>query len=648
MGAPAAAAAVECPVKPGEQCWFWRAVVEGAGGGLRDASALPSEPRAHAARINKNLWGPRWARLCPARLVEVRGPHALIREQDKEKPERLPASLLLLWYEGLLVLDSVSKAGGTEVPWLTESLRAILESERAKYKYGQLSACLYSQKYLMNVAATGPQFYGSDGTTFAHRRQLQAARGVPSETEATEGWYKVTALAEYLPPWEAFTHPKCGLYQDFYMVEWGPPHDKEDYSKQERGCDTKPGATWEPDECLPEDLDALRATVKKRWADQQKDREGKEREQCEAAQQLKRKEIAREEDAKKRARQVPLKKYNPMDLQLIKDMALPQRRHGVHVVLDSIDEGEIKKGWPKSADEFPEGYGACDPPGCCGSLCDCMEDWHLGRRAPGMPWVDTPQRTAASDAAVQAFAKLQDHVQRRGQFSGMHYLEPITDRFKRKDITRVAGAAGFGRLVKAVLREAAQRVPLAALISEQGNERDGWTILRMLADGFSNDEVHPDAGGPFMPLQMIVSEPLAWLSVHAGTGEVSVIEDKVPQATDDKKQVSLKLELTSMIPGKSDRMECDIGLDEPEIVGGNIWPVTSKIITKCQRLEDNPVLQEIVMDRLSCIYDFAGGTGIETTFGRWLQSIWEVGVATRAVSVSQVLEIVPEPTDRRG
>merc|ERR1712008_36994 len=340
---------------------------------------------------------------------------------------------------------------------------------------------------------------------------------------------------------------------------------------------------------------------------------------------------------------------NPMDLQLLPDMVLPQRRHGHHVVPDSTDDAMIKKGWPKNADEFPEGYGACDPPGCCGSLCDCMEDWHLGRRSlvAGMPWIDTPQRTAASDASVQAFAKLQEHVQRRGLVSGMHYLEAITDRYKRKDITKVAGAAGFARLVKTVLRDAAQRIPLAALRSEQNNRRTGWSILRQLADGFLSDEVHPEAGGPFMPLKLVVTEPLEWLRVHAGTGEVSLVEEKLPQVSEDRKTISLQLELMNLLPGKSDRMNCNISLDEPEIVGGNIWPLTNKIITRCQRLED-PVLQELVMDRLSCIYDFKSETGIETTFGRWLQSIWEVVVASRSASVGQVLEIVPEPIDRRG
>jgi len=102
-----------------------------------------------------------------------------------------------------------------------------------------------------------------------------------------------------------------------------------------------------------------------------------------------------------------------------------------------------------------------------------------------------------------------------------------------------------------------------------------------------------------------------------------------------------------MIPGKCDRMDCNISLDEPDIVGSNIWSLTNKVITRCQRLED-PVLQEVVMNRLSCIYDFKSETGIETTFGHWLQAIWEVGVATRSVSVSQLLEIVPEPLDRSG
>ena len=37
---------------------------------------------------------------------------------------------------------------------------------------------------------------------------------------------------------------------------WAPPHLMDSYSRTPQGSDQHPYATWEPDECLPDDLDA--------------------------------------------------------------------------------------------------------------------------------------------------------------------------------------------------------------------------------------------------------------------------------------------------------------------------------------------------------------------------------------------------------
>jgi len=640
--APAAAAVRPAPlqilVKPSEQCWFWRAAVEGAASVLRDPSALPMDRRAHEARILKNLWGPRWARLCPGTLVEVKGRSAHVRDLETQRSQKVPASLLLPWYEGLLVLDAVSRAEA-QVSWFTDSLKTILSSERAKYRNGQLSAYLYSQKQLMDMAATGPLFVSADGLTCTHRRQLQS-KAMPPEGEATEGWYKVHSLAEYLPPWEAFLHPKCGIYQDFYMVQWGPPHNKTDYTYHEHGSPTL-GATWEPDECLPDDLDAFRVLTKKRWADQQKEREQKEKEVLERRareQQAKRKESAEQAKRKdvelEKAPEPPPKaarrKYNPLRLELITDLSQPRVGHGVKNLLGSTDDAEIKKGWPKSRDEYPPGFGPADPPGCCGLQCDCMEDWHLGRRSldGGRQWLDTPTRSMSCEVALNTFMQLQEHVMRRGLVSGLHYLEATTDRHKREDLAQVAGAASFSRNVRRILQEAAGRVPLAALLGER-------RILRMLALGFASDEVHPEAGGPFVPLQFQALNVPPWLAVDSGTAEVTLREDQLPEGGQPQ-PVSISLSLTSMLPGKFDRMDCGIDPQLPETGGGLLEAMTARVVGRAQRLEPQP-LQALVMERLQPAYDFRDSTCREVTFGVWVKAMWEVAVVTRATSVGHML-----------
>jgi len=642
---PAASGGVAAPpppqaaplLKPGEPCWFWRGA-ESSTAALRDPSALPVDGRQHELRVRRNLWGPRWARLCPGRVLGVKGKWATVDDLESKRQEKVPASMLLPQYEGLLVLDAVSKME-PKVPWLTDKLVTVLESERAKYKHF-LSAHLYYTNKLHNIAVTGPNFFGASGSAISHRRQLQA-RGAPGEGEASEGWFAVQGLADYLPPWEAFLHPKCGIYQEFYMVQWGAPHNKTDYAYVEHGCDTQAGATWEPDECLPEDLDSLRVGVKRRWAEQQKEREGREREVLER-ERREREAKAKEggEDGERPAKAPRL--YNPMRLDLLKDVASPEVGHGVHNLLRSTEDSEIKKGWPKSQEEYPPGFGPAEPPGCCGALCDCMEDWHLGRKSldAGRPWVDTQIRSTACDAAVLTFTTTQkEHVARRGLVSGMHFLEAATDRHKREDITQVAFAAGFSKFLLGTLREAAQRIPLEALLTDAEGPRPGC-LIRMLAAGFASEEIHPEAGGPFIPLQYEAATP-SFLHVNAGTGAVSLCGEKPDASTGQV--IPLSFKLGSMFGKFDSRMDCRIDINAPESGDPMLHSLTSKVVAKVPRLEP-PGLLEVVKERLSPIYSFEASACLEGSFSEWVEAVWSASLVTRAVSVSQlVLRSPPAP-----
>merc|ERR1712146_215032 len=105
----------------------------------------------------------------------------------------------------------------------------------------------------MSKAVTGPTVVDDLGNKFNHRRPIQKLKddGL-EEGQDGDGYFKFETLDGYLPPWEAFLHPECGLYQDFFRVRWGP--------RQSNGAEKMENvtATWEPDECLPSCLDNLR------------------------------------------------------------------------------------------------------------------------------------------------------------------------------------------------------------------------------------------------------------------------------------------------------------------------------------------------------------------------------------------------------
>lgn len=70
-------------------------------------------------------------------------------------------------------------------------------------------------------------------------------------------------------------------------MHWGAPYSEVDYSGVENGCPGVIGATWEPDECLPQHLDRFRIAAKKTYVVRQRKLE--QLQQSKVAASLKRK-----------------------------------------------------------------------------------------------------------------------------------------------------------------------------------------------------------------------------------------------------------------------------------------------------------------------------------------------------------------------
>jgi len=212
----------------GQSCWIWFAPKTGKNDekpSTRDAAALPHNAAAHEARLQKGLWGKKAYRLSPAVFVaDAFDGTALVRERSATGMAsiKVKAGLILPWYEGLLVLEELMRKNENEdsCPWVTELLDVILKEKSQR----NISASLYVSKSLLNAAVTGPAFVTREGRIVAHRRSPLRDDSQLTEAEVSPpGWYRVDRLERYLPPWEAFAHPKCGLYQDFYLVQWRHP-----------------------------------------------------------------------------------------------------------------------------------------------------------------------------------------------------------------------------------------------------------------------------------------------------------------------------------------------------------------------------------------------------------------------------------------
>jgi len=259
------------------KAWLWQST-EGREARLaRDPAALPKRFDEAVRVLRDGERGPRFAKLVPIKVVKLKGRAALIQEPGQEA-RAVNVALTVPWHEGLhlvaeLEAHPVVQDGGA-TNWHLQHLPTLRE-ERAKYSNNVLSAATYLRRALLDIAATGPKSVDLEGKEWSYRRDLRSdAPQVLAEGKDERGLWRVREVSDYMPPWVAFCHPKCGLYQDYYLIRWAPPFSDVDYGETETGWEDGAGATWEPDECLPLCCDGLRLAAKRRWLATQLKREG--------------------------------------------------------------------------------------------------------------------------------------------------------------------------------------------------------------------------------------------------------------------------------------------------------------------------------------------------------------------------------------
>jgi hypothetical protein len=479
------------------------------------------------------------------------------------------------------------------------------------------------EQRLLKTAATGPCFQDHMGKTHTHRRALsQTDEAAPAS--ATDGDYGIDFLAEYMPPWEAFVHPKCGFYQDCYKVRWSSPHDKIDYSDNECGADIL-GATWEPDECLPDDVDALRLIAKRDWL-------AAERTKAAAALGEKTAAKAAAEKALEETRQgdAPPSKKRRVSLDAIvcgerfTDACDPNLFHGWQATaqLSAGDLTLIRSGWPKTEDEYPPGYTVVNPPGYCWEECDCMEDWHTGtKKHEAVP--DEPRREYFATRAVENFLALRSDVRQRGQVSNQHYMEATREEKQAGD-----GTFQFIQALYSVIADAAQMVPLAALYEADAVSRSIFSRYAYVYTVCGPQQLNGYIFG-YAPAQFTVKDGPAWLTVDPKSGDFYIDQALMPQP--DEKRFQLNLELKGL-----DREMTNIGFTiftdlEPSGFP-RIAQLTQRVVRKLDQISQtaHPTLLAVVRRLLSPIFDFDTKSALPRPIAEWANVMADVAIAARA------------------
>jgi len=613
--------------------WVWDPA---EGTAFTHPSEFPSHDEASAkARFVDRLYGLRGVKISRVTQLEKRGSVAMIARMDGSNHE-VPVARLLPWYEGLLLLQELERQAKPP-EWFSQELRDVLEQERTKYgKSGVIiSSALYTEKVLLGTAITGASVPDSSGKEWHYRREqtrtseklnLSATSGEP---DPAPGSWNVRDINGYMPPWEAICHERCGVYQDFYQVCWDKPFQAVDYSRVENGCPGVPGATWEPDECLPADFDGWRIFVKKEWAKRKREQEAKEKEVYVAAKKLRTDSpmlpsgatpSPQVGDVEKKPR---LAKVRRDGQPLLQDAI---RSKIGHDFVPKLSDLNIQNGWPRKAEDYPAGFGPADPPGCCFPSCDCMDDarpqkpWETKK-----PWLEDAERSAAALAAIEALTAQTSFARRRGAVSKQCHFETISTAKIALEpyLTYSSAAKTLADVVREKIRMTFKEIPIAA-ISDPANP------VHIPAAAFLK---HDEDYEP-LSFKLVSGSSSSWATVGQDDGQLLAASE--PTA----KPASLKIELYF---GEVAAATVDITVNDGPAKPW-IAPTVSIVrhFLEVQQYKLAGHARAALQEQLGHVFDFGPGTAIEedvkaVTFGSWLSTMSVVLRMLRSTAAANVV-----------
>mmetsp|Transcript_27428 Transcript_27428/g.63376 ORF Transcript_27428/g.63376 Transcript_27428/m.63376 type:complete len:668 (-) Transcript_27428:81-2084(-) len=627
-----------------------------------DPSSLPLVADEYQVAATDMKFGPWSNRISPGRVSSRSSKDSTVmvsaKLADGAKPVtkdfKVEEEKLLPWDEGFLVLEFLQRQ--EIAPAWCQPLMIALEKYRQKKEKdgGELSSAAYVESRLLDTSVTGRAYEDSEGQMHHHRRTPMRPWQVPADGKEGDGLFKVKEVLAYLPPWEAWLHPKCRLYQDFFKVLWASPYEQTEYGDTENGVEGEPGTTWEPDECLPDSLDALRVEAKRRWVVQQREKEQARQkgsgnlrvvpkfvtappipQQRQSASSSSAPVARPKPSAKPSAAPLakgsppaagmplepPLKRprLNPLGVHLEQDLAQPAISHGWAKQLVADPESSIKEGWPKADGEYPKGHGPAKPPGACSADCTCMEDWHLGN-AIDRSWIDgDTTRVQSAEASVQSFAT-SVRTRKRGEVSGQHFFECLDEKimrtFSQVECWKIC------RVIEDNMRTLADKLPAEAL------EGGGTMLLQQLAL-IAFVKVDKDWGS-VAPLQYVLESGPSGLHVDAATGKAAAQKPLSP--------AKVKMELQHFTR-EAERMDFEI-IAGAAVLGEDQRQCTQMVVTIWQRLAEHKgerSLRDILKEHLDKLYDFEQHQCIEVMVPDWVATMFQVYLLARTASACNLL-----------
>mmetsp|Transcript_78617 Transcript_78617/g.254130 ORF Transcript_78617/g.254130 Transcript_78617/m.254130 type:complete len:686 (+) Transcript_78617:105-2162(+) len=653
--------------------WVWHPAERNQG--FRHPADVPFENVALAkSAFLEGFRGPRLARISKVDILEDRpGNRCLIAERGETR--EVCRSMTIHFGEGLLLLQELEQMRGQpghlEASWFNDELKGILNKALGKWNTRRLSGTGYVDSMLLRSAVTGQKVTDIDGNEHSYRRHIKEHERLDLVKGENEGsFFRMKDIIGYIPPWEAFHDARCGFYQDFYLVRWEHSSSQVDCAATENGSAEEPGASWEPDECVPACLDALRLAAKTNWVKACRAREA----QVKAVRRtptvspigmaalgmaVRRTPTMSPLGMSSRgtpppaAAAVRIKRERPLDVpapppaKLARKRRddLPLERDVVHSSIghdfapEALGEfalSQIRIGWPTKAEEYPPGFSTASPPGFCLTTCDCMEDNRIQK--PGetvKDWLEkAPEgaaRAAAAEAAVAMFAQhgqLLNFLMRRGSVSKQHFLQPAQQGRLPEQTGETAAAhlaASINRAMKAVLGD----VPVGCLI--------GAETVRFPCRTFLPESVDYEPLRIFASPRRLGARMPDWIRINPDDGQIAV--SRQPSAFELPLRLRLEFDAAEG-PIAADGGEgrgIAISADVAVVVraaapAGAPWTLAT---AKLAQLYSECALERGVRaglhDHFDKIYDFNMRSPRLMSLGKWLEVVYRI---SRLLSVA--------------
>eukprot|EP00427_Karlodinium_veneficum_P020626 CAMPEP_0169100982 /NCGR_PEP_ID=MMETSP1015-20121227/21386_1 /TAXON_ID=342587 /ORGANISM="Karlodinium micrum, Strain CCMP2283" /LENGTH=632 /DNA_ID=CAMNT_0009161977 /DNA_START=25 /DNA_END=1924 /DNA_ORIENTATION=- len=614
---------------------IWRALKDRK---LVDPSMAPTTAEEHKRRLENTEWGPFWASLSPVDIVAGSAlGNITVKDMKFKDTLDVPFHMTIPWYEGLFVLDTMNSCG-VQATWLDDFLVRLLKFARAKEPNEEFRCAEYVKNRLMETAITGPSFLDANGKEHKHRRS-KMRKTKPARGSTTRTRFACRDLVGYLPAWEAVLHKKCGLYQEFYLVHW------EDNTSNLQ--DTESGShisdcSWEPDECVPDDMDVYRMRAKKAWL---KEATKLDRDMvfkppltllCIESKPPPKRFYVESEECVQQKQKIMKMTVNQKGYLISSDFYNPFKKHGwEHGQPRDEDrtqgERKIASGWPKKISDYPKGYGPANPPGCCNEKCDCMKDWLLGQsyEEREQDRSHNQHRALKADAGIQQLIHSKRARKLGDDTYGQRYLAPTslsisidTNQF-RKD------AARMKEITFSAIRELAEQIPIRAFQRD-----DSASLCEVLVPAV----VFVRPNGTLMPSRYNLIKSLPWLAMEP-SGELHITAAPPELPAGGSQTIAIQLTF--------DNIPSEVVTEEFNIRVTNIGPEKDQETQLLRRLTKNvldamsemwvmPRLRRSLEARLNSVCDCATGALKEPSLGTWIQAMKEAAQVAQVCSIAHV------------